>query len=608
MPATGSPLSPPRGTLTDLEPNEPMSWRHAIMRFCVAGLVASGLALAIAATCAAQGADDLGDAPGSSSGALSRGGTSSAGHQSVEEEFGLDPNPSKGWPGRVRLSLEDCLRLALTRNMRLRAAGEDIEAARSQRQEASAAFWPIIEYKYRMAPVPTDVDNAFNAFFDGQLTFFNSIHVGIGMPVTTFGQLLLAKRLADGGIEAAKIRRAQTESEVVYQVKQLFYGIQLAHETIGLLEDALKKIDKRIGAEKRKQAWGEDEDWNNGDKVDAEQGKVGAEVEAEALEDVDEDLPGIDPYDMAQLKAFKLELEKRLDEARHNEELAYEGLAIQLDLEPGTSIALDRLSLSPDPARLDRVEEFVDASISGQHEANLLDIGVETRHKQYKLEKRKVLPSAGMGFFVDVGRTTGEIRGLQLTDDFNDPFNYTRAGFGFELKGTLDFHGSYARIKKAKAEYHKASYERMIARRAISADARKAYLEAKRAQENLRRARRAESLAKQMMFLSKVNADIGIGDNERYTDALKAVLLSRGIYYKSVFDYNVALASLERRIGPHRYREVVPSAPVVFDDFQNGEGGEGFMTIDSYYGGKGEGDTYGRQTEDNGTTMGDVDE
>ncbi|MBN1283080.1 MAG: TolC family protein, partial [Proteobacteria bacterium] len=226
-----------------------MSWRHAIMRFCVAGLVASGLALAIAATCAAQGADDLGDAPGSSSGALSRGGTSSAGHQSVEEEFGLDPNPSKGWPGRVRLSLEDCLRLALTRNMRLRAAGEDIEAARSQRQEASAAFWPIIEYKYRMAPVPTDVDNAFNAFFDGQLTFFNSIHVGIGMPVTTFGQLLLAKRLADGGIEAAKIRRAQTESEVVYQVKQLFYGIQLAHETIGLLEDALKKIDKRIGAE-----------------------------------------------------------------------------------------------------------------------------------------------------------------------------------------------------------------------------------------------------------------------------------------------------------------------------------------------------------------------
>ena len=560
-----------------------MSWRPQISCSRLIALCATALILAISAQAAGQSADPSRPA-------------------NIEEEYGLDPVAGRDWPGKVKLGLADCIRIALTRNMRLRAAGEDIEAARGQRAEAAAAFWPVMEYKYRMAPVPTDVDNAFNAFFDGQLTFFNSIHVGIGVPVSTFGQLVLAKRIADGGIEAARIRRAQTESDVVYQVKQIYYGVQLAQETIGLLEDAIGKIDKRIKDEESRQAWGEDEDWEG--SADAE-GKKGEGDKAEGENDIG-DLPGIDPYDMAQLKVFKLELEKRLEEATHNQELAYEGMLIHLDLEPDTKIVLDSLSLTPEPAKLDRADEFVDAGMTAQPEVKLMDLGVETKHKLYKLEKRKVLPTAGVGFFVDVGRTTGEIRGLQLTDDFNDPFNFTRAGLGFELKGTIDFHGSYAKIKKARAEYHKAMYERMIARRAISVDAHKAYLEAKRAQENLKRAKRGESLAEQMMFLSKVNTDIGLGDNEKYTDSLKAMLLARGVYYKSVFDYNMALASLEKRVGRDRFREVVPEAAVVLDDMQSGEGG-GFTTTDNYYYGKEE-DTYGRDNVDGGTSMGDVDE
>jgi len=514
---------------------------------------------------------------------------------SVEEEYGLDPSSGSSWPGKVRLSLGDCLRIALTRNALMKAAGEDIEAARGQHAEASAAFWPVVEYKYRMAPVPTDVDNAFNAFFDGQLTFFNSIHIGVGVPITTFGQLLLAQRMAKGGIEAARIRRAQTESDVVFKVKQLYYGVQFAKETIGLLQDAVNKMGKKIRDEEKRQAWGEDEDWEDEEEAEA---KVEAEDDGEVIE---EDLPGIDPYDMAKLKAFKLELEKRLDEARSNMELAYEGLRVQLDLEPGTEIVLTDLSLDPEPAKLDRHDEFAEAGAEFTPNSKLLDIGVETKHRMYKLEKRKLLPRAGFGFFVDVGRTTGDIQGLLLTDDFNDPFNYTRAGLGLEIKGTLDFHGAYGRIKKARAEYHKASYERMIARRAISLDSKKDYAEARRAQQNVKRAKRQESLANQMMFLSKVNADIGVGDNERYTDALKAVLLARGLYYKAVFDYNVALAKLEKRVGRERYRSYVPEQQLVLDDFHNGESGE-FLTIDNYYGE--EDDTYGRETEDGGTSMG----
>lgn len=492
-----------------------------------------------------------------------------------EDAFSADMAGENG--GALTLSLDDCIDHALARNMKLKAADEDLEAARGQLTEAKAAFWPVMEYKYRMAPVPTDVDDAWSKFWAGDVTFFNSIHVGIGVPVLTFGQLHMAKQLAKGGVQAARIRHRQAESDVVFQVKQLYYGIQLAQETIKLLNEAVQKLQSKIESNEEEF---EDED--------------------DELEDVNDRM---DPYDVLKLRAFKAELERRLDEARQNMSLAYDALRFQLDLEPGIDVELDSHNLNPKQAALDNEEKFVDGGMQHQPEVNLLDIGVETKKRQYKLEKYKLLPRAGFGFFVDVGRSAGEIRGLQLTDDYNDPFNFTRAGLGLELKGTIDFHGAYGRIKKARAEYHKAVYERMIARRALTTDIRKAYLEAKRAKENVARTKKEWSLANQMMFLSKVNLDIGLGDNDKYAEALKYMLVSRGSYFKAVFDYNMALAELEKRVGRERYGDYVPTpAKDEFDGFEDEEGGGGWVTL-----GENE-DTYGVQTEDGGTTEGDVDE
>lgn len=491
--------------------------------------------------------------------------------------------PQEG--GELVLSLDDCINRALERNMQLKAAGKDIEAAEGRLTEAKAAFWPILEYKYRMAPVPTDVDDAWSSFWSGEVTFFNSIHVGIGVPITTFGQLHMAKRLAQGGVEAARIKNRQAEGNVVLQVKKIYYGIQLAKESIKLLNEAIGKIDNKIKSEEeRSEAEGEDEE--------------------DELADVNDVL---DPYDILQLKAFKAELDRRRTEAKQNLELAYDAMRIQLDLEPGQDIGLDSNCLKPKLASLDREEEFVDGGMKHHHDVNLVDIGVETKKRQYKLEKYKLLPRAGFGFFVDVGRSAGEIRGLQLTDDYNDPFNYTRAGIGLQLKGTIDFHGSYGRIKRARAEYHKAVYGRMIARRALTMDIRKSYLEAKRAKENVGRTKKEWSMANQMMFLSRVNLDIGIGDKDKYADALKYVLISRGRYFKAVFDYNMALAELEKRVGRERYGDYVPTPDVdELDAFEyNGDGeeeGGGWITVDE------KDDTYGVQTEDGGVTDGSVEE
>jgi len=457
------------------------------------------------------------------------------------------PDLSEHWindmgaePKSRRYSLEDCVDLALERNRRITAAGYDVEAAEGQLTEAKALFWPVMEYTYRVAPVPKDLDNAFNDFFRGNVTLFNSFHVGIAAPITTFGRLNTAKKMAERGVDAAQAKRRSMQYDTIFQVKKIYFGLQLARETERILEDAISKMNNKIAEEDEK------------------------------------DIKDLDPFDIIQLKVFRNELERRLAETKENGMLALEGLKIQLDLDPNAEIELDSYNLKPLLHKLAEEKEYVEMAMEHQPESKLLDIGVDVKQKQYKLEKLKLLPKAGVGFFADVGRTVGEVVGPNFTDDYSNPFNYTRAGVGMQLSGDLDFHGAAGRIRKARAEYYKATYERHIARRGLGLEMKKAYQLVQRLKDDVGRANEAQSLAQQMTFLSKLNIDTGIGDESKYADALKLILLTRGQYFKTVFDFNVALADLERKIGMEKYNTLMSVSDTNEQEFFGIDRGDSF--------------------------------
>ena len=73
--------------------------------------------------------------------------------------------------------------------------------------------------------------------------------------------------------------------------------------------------------------------------------------------------------------------------------------------------------------------------------------------------------------------------------------------------------------------------------------------EVRRLKEGVAMAEQKQKMARQMMFLSKSNLEVGVGEEQEYTDALQLVLASRGEYLKTVFDYNTALAKFEEKIG-----------------------------------------------------------
>lgn len=431
----------------------------------------------------------------------------------------LDRQTKVGKDNVLRLSLEDCIKYALRNNRKILSGDYAIDAAQAQETEAHALGKPIFEYELGSAPVPNDASRAVQTFFQGQWAWTNRVKLGMAIPITTFGKLATAVELAGRGIDAARERRVSDEVQMVSRMRQLYYGIQMAEEIASLVLQAIDRLSEEIKK--------------------AENQDLSANVKASE---------NYSPIDKLRMKVFRADLEKRLSEARMREEVAINALKIQMGL-PMTSNVRPKLGLSPINSRMSDYDEYLARMQHSRPEAKLVDIGVEAKRLENQMVKKQFYPDFGLGAYFDVGRTIGDIKNVQTTDDYINPFNFSRAGIFFRLQGKLDIHALFAKEDRTESEFYKASLERDMAKDGMALEVKEAYLRVKQSAEQVKRADETKKLARQMVFLSKSNLDLGIGEKDEYVDALQTTLLSRSQYLEAVFNYNAAVAQLDEKIG-----------------------------------------------------------
>lgn len=428
---------------------------------------------------------------------------------SMEEDAPADQSRN---PNAFRFDLTDCVRMALQNNAELKGADYDIDDSSYKLKEAKPRSIPVFSYEYQGAPVPKDVSNAIHDFFTGDLTFVHRVKLGIGVPLTTFGKIQLAQDLARGGVEASKEKKNQKSSEIVLKVKQLYYGIILARELRSMMQDAVNRIDKEINQRESQTA-------------------------------------SSDPVDLAKLKLTRFELLKKLGEAARKEEVAVEGLRLQIGLDRSFDFELIDKTLRPVNFDLKDFQYYLEESKRYRPESHLLDIALKAKEDEYRVEKRKLAPDMGLGGFFEIGRTMSPITGVGEQNDYTNPFNFTRAGVGIQVKGELNFIQAANRIKQKEAQYYKMSVTKDYAEQGLDLDLKDSYLTVRQNKKDLEESDKAYRLARQLVFLTKTNYDVGVGDKKDYADALQAYLLMKGRYYESIFNYNVSVATLVSKVG-----------------------------------------------------------
>ncbi len=379
-----------------------------------------------------------------------------------------------------------------------------------KKNEANKIGYPILDYEYNLAPAPKDTTRALDSFGHGEITPFNRLRIGAGIPLNTFGKVKTGKALADIGTQAERIKKDQKKAEIVLKVKQLYYGILLGREVHDLLQSGYNGVDGEI--KKR------------------------------------EDKGGTDPSELLKMKLFRAEMDRRIHEADKKRMLAQEALAVQMGVKSATSFDIASEKLLPLESKIKSYDEYKAQALDRRPDLKLLDAGREAKAKQVTLEKRLMTPNIGFGGFFEMGRAPNVTK-TGSTDDFNDPFNFTRAGVGLQLKGNLDFHNSKTKIKQANIELKKIDVQKQFAREGVALEVREAFLDVQNTKLDVERAEETGKISRQLLFMTQSNMDIGIGESKDLIDALTAFLQTRGQYFEAVFNFNVAVAKLEQKIG-----------------------------------------------------------
>lgn len=409
-----------------------------------------------------------------------------------------------------RLTLNECVQLALKNNEDIKATHHDLSASFAKKIEATKRYVPVVKYQYRFAPVPRDLDNAVESFFSGDISVFNSIKIEAGVPVSTFGRLAVAKELADIGIDASRLGKRRKADEIILDVYKLYNGILLAREMKVLAEKGLNAVEEKV-----------------------------EELETEET---------TDQLQILKLKAILYQVQKKLDEAHTKETIALAMLKVRLGLEDDVGLVLKDSYLKREYFPLQSFDELVRQSRENRPEFKLIRHQVSAKQREIILKKKEYYPKLIFGGFFDYGVAPG-IRGDENENTFTNPFNFTKAGIGLELSGELDFRKIKSQVEVARAQHLKAIAEKRSNDRLLKIDLKKTYLELKQKQDLLYRAEKEQRSARQIVFLTKSNLDIGLGDKKEYLEALQSYLLIQAAVYENIFNYNVAVAELKQRIG-----------------------------------------------------------
>lgn len=428
-----------------------------------------------------------------------------------------DPRPF------YRFNLPECTEMAMKNNEEIKASGYDIDIIRGKKIEATKRYIPVVKHSTKLAPVPRDLDNPADSFFSGDISVFGAFRLEAGAPVYTFGRLSTAQALADLGIDLAGLQKVKKSDEVALNMYKLYNGILLARELKSLANEALDAINKKI-------------------------------TDMEGEENTDQ-------LAILKLKVVLYEVERRLDEAETKESVALATIKTLMGMEDDVDFDIKDKSLQMEKFEIKTLEHFQELSKQTQPEYALLEKGVAAKALKIELDKKEYYPKLILGGFVDVGRSPG-IRGDEDDNAFTNPFNYTKAGVGFDMSGELDFRKIKSQVEQSKADYLKTIAQKRAAFGGLKVDLKKTYLEVLQYRQLVQRAEKEQRAARQIVFLTKSNLEIGLGDKKDYNDALQSYLVFQGRYYEAVFYYNTTVAQLKQKTGQLYKRPAAPSHEV----------------------------------------------
>jgi outer membrane protein TolC len=411
------------------------------------------------------------------------------------------------------------MRRAMSANLDIRESELVLEGALVDRYEADMAQWLPVFTLNGATSVVKDLqgyatDTSLTTSWDNFGPYFQ-IGGQIAQPITTFGRVTALRRAASHGVAAREagvdVRRAQVAGEVY----RLYYGILLARELQGLLDDASSRVEtaRRKVAQLLREG---------SDKVTT--------------------------MDRAKIDVYAFELESKRLQASKSARLALAALKRVLNIPLDTPFEIDGGRLRPLPEELPTLDSLRRCAADCRPEIAQAEAGARARRQQLAAAEAEQFPAIFVGAEFNVEYAPGrELKGQTFfhSDGYNS--ESVRAGLGF--KYNVDVGRREARIRRARVAAREMERKLEWARAGIALEVMKAYEDAQEAYQNSRLGRRSSRAGNAWLMQTVERYDLGVASTRDLLEAYGAFAKSRSDYYQTLYDHYIAVAELYRTIG-----------------------------------------------------------
>ncbi len=418
--------------------------------------------------------------------------------------------------GSNRVSLNDCIKIALSKNPKIKAAKFQLEAAKKQKKEAFSYYLPHVlfseTYTNGNNPVyvfgtlleqqkfgPEDFNiNELNTpdpinNFKSRFTIYQSIWNG--------GKIRSANKMAKLNEEIKEKEVEATYQHLLFMVTSDYFMIQLAKENLITAKAALNSAESNLKRIKNMY----------------EQGMV---VKSDFL----------------RMKVYLADVKRKLLEAENNVKLSKEKLNVDLSL-----------SLSPDfeiSSKLKKIDVklpsgsfFEESALKNRPEILSMRKAVKIAESKLKMAKGENYPSLGFFSTLDYNKGTNGgnggnyILGVSLNYNLFDGF----------------YKGSKIAEEKANLEKFKAQYEEL--KNNIILQVKDSYLKMRTAHQQYLVALDAVKQAEESLRIVKNRYEAGLATVTDLLNSETALTASRTNLSMAVYNFNISYLNLELAAG-----------------------------------------------------------
>ena len=417
---------------------------------------------------------------------------------------------------RIRLTLEESLRLALQRSPETRQALAEVEGYRGKQLQALGIGRPQLELSTVLGPSPrargdqvSSPDDQYSADITG---VFVRGSVSLIQPIFTWGLIQNARLAAEHGVRAAQAGVDVRSTEVALRVKQAYWGVVTAQSIRTFLLEVRQQVESAIARTERL-------------------------IEGGYATDID----------VFRFRSKLGELDRGLHQTEKTIELATQALGAWTGQTPGVAIEPADAGLPEDIRSLRAVDLYVQDAIVTRPEFTQLREGIEARRRLVEVERKQGYPLFFVGLLGDLAYATNRDR---LENPYViDPLYHAAVGPVIGFKYNLDFGIRAGKVKEAEAELQKLEALQTFALDNIPLQVRDAYTTIVEATRNVKVLANAHENAKRWLVASSSNADLGVGDPDDLADAFAQYARSRAEYLQALYAYVFGLEQLAHAVG-----------------------------------------------------------